>query len=164
MAGFFSKLQKMWNPPDDEYEDYDSEEYEDEPEEEEEEPQYNKRSSKNTNEDQSSPSLFKRNSRLVSMNGQQAQLHVVVFKPMSFGEDTKEIADSLIRKNAVVLNLERTPKEESRRILDFLSGVAYANNGKIQKIATSTYIITPYNVDLSGDDLFDEFENNGVYF
>lgn len=52
----------------------------------------------------------------------------------------------------------------ARRILDFLSGVAYANRGKIKRVATNTYIIIPSNVDLTGDDLLDELENNGVYF
>mgnify|MGYP001071229356 CR=1 FL=1 len=51
----------------------------------------------------------------------------------------------------------------ARRLLDFLSGVAYANEGKIKKVAISTYIITPYNVDILGD-LIDELENNGMYF
>lgn len=46
---------------------------------------------------------------------------------------------------------------------DFLSGVAYANNGQIQRVANSTYIITPYNVDIMGD-LLDELENSGVFF
>ena len=42
-------------------------------------------------------------------------------------------------------------------------GVAYANNGQIKRVATSTFIITPYNVDIMGD-LLDELENNGVFF
>lgn len=157
MAGIVDKLQKMWNPPEDEYDDY----YEDDQAYEEEE-YSDPQDTESAEPQQSAPSLFRRSPKVVNMN--RSQLQVVVFRPMSFGEDTRDIADSLMRKCAVVLNLERTPKEESRRILDFLSGVAYANNGKIQRIATGTYIITPYNVDLSGDDLFDEFENSGVYF
>ena len=51
----------------------------------------------------------------------------------------------------------------ARRLIDFLSGVAYANEGTIKKVALSTYIITPYNVDILGD-LIDELENNGLYF
>ena len=66
--------------------------------------------------------------------------------------------------HTVVLNLENTNKDVSRRIIDFLSGVAYANSGQIKKVATSTFIITPYNVGLTGDDLLDELENSGVYF
>ena len=93
-----------------------------------------------------------------------AQLQVVLSKPESFGDETRAVADELIEMHTVVLNLENTNKDVSRRIIDFLSGVAYANGGKIKRVATSTYIITPYNVDLTGDDVLDELENNGVYF
>jgi len=90
------------------------------------------------------------------------QLQVVLVKPERF-ENASEIADHLRDKRTVVLNLESTNKEIARRLLDFLSGVAYANEGKIKKVAISTYIITPYNVDILGD-LIDELENNGLYF
>ena len=90
------------------------------------------------------------------------QLQVVLVKPDRF-ENAAEIADHLREKRTVVLNLEQTNKEIARRLLDFLSGVAYANEGKIKKVALSTYIITPYNVDILGD-LIDELENNGLYF
>ena len=75
------------------------------------------------------------------------QLKVVLVKP----------------KRTVVLNLESTNKEVSRRLVDFLSGVAYANNGQIKRVANSTFIITPYNVDIMGD-LLDELENNGAFY
>ena len=90
------------------------------------------------------------------------QLKVVLVKPERF-EDASTIADHLNNKRTVVLNLESTNKEVSRRLVDFLSGCAYALDGKIKKIAISTYIITPYNVDFVGDNLMDELENNGVY-
>ena len=90
------------------------------------------------------------------------QLQVVLVKPDRF-ENAAEIADHLREKRTVVLNLEQTSKEVSRRILDFLSGAAYAQEGKVKKVAVSTYIITPYNVDILGD-LIDELENNGLYF
>ena len=90
------------------------------------------------------------------------QLQVVLVKPDRF-ENAAEIADHLREKRTVVLNLEQTNKDIARRLLDFLSGVAYANEGKIKKVALSTYIITPYNVDILGD-LIDELENNGLYF
>ena len=90
------------------------------------------------------------------------QLQVVLVKPEKF-ENAAEIADHLREKRTVVLNLEQTNKDISRRLLDFLSGVAYAQDGKIKKVAVNTYLITPYNVDLMGD-LIDELENNGLYF
>ena len=90
------------------------------------------------------------------------QLQVVLVKPERF-EDASTIADHLNNKRTVVLNLESTNKEVSRRLVDFLSGVAYANNGQIKRVANSTFIITPYNVDIMGD-LLDELENNGAFY
>ena len=90
------------------------------------------------------------------------QLQVVLVKPERF-ENASEIADHLREKRTVVLNLESTNKEVSRRLVDFLSGVAYANNGQIKRVANSTFIITPYNVDIMGD-LLDELESNGAFF
>ncbi len=92
------------------------------------------------------------------------QLQVVLVKPDRFDQDqAAEVADNLRDKRTVVLNLESASKEISRRILDFVSGVAYALDGKIQKIASSTYIVTPFNVEIRGD-LIGELENNGLYF
>ena len=90
------------------------------------------------------------------------QLKVVLVKPERF-ENASEIADHLKDKRTVVLNLESTNKDVARRLIDFLSGVAYAGEGKIKKVAANTYIITPYHVDIEGD-LIDELENNGLYF
>ncbi len=103
----------------------------------------------------------RRSNKVVNINA-TTQLQVVLVKPERF-ENASEIADHLRDKRTVVLNLESTNKEIARRLLDFLSGVAYANEGKIKKVAVSTYIITPYNVDILGD-LIDELENNGLYF
>ena len=91
-----------------------------------------------------------RSDKVVNINT-TTQLAVVLVKPDRF-EAAAEIADHLKDKRTVVLNL-----------VDFLSGVAYANEGKIKKVANSTYIITPYNVDIMGD-LIDELENSGMYF
>ncbi|MCC8015920.1 MAG: cell division protein SepF [Clostridiales bacterium] len=89
-----------------------------------------------------------------------AQLQVVLVKPERF-EEAAAIGDNLNEKRTVVLNLESTNRDIARRLLDFLSGVAYANNGQIKRVANSTYIITPYNVDVMGD-LIDELENSGM--
>ena len=89
-----------------------------------------------------------------------AQLQVVLVKPERF-EEAAAIGDNLNEKRTVVLNLESTNRDIARRLLDFLSGVAYANNGQIKRVANSTYIITPYNVDVMGD-LIDKLENNGM--
>ena len=89
------------------------------------------------------------------------QLKVVLVKPERF-ENASEIADHLKEKRTVVVNLESTNKDVARRLIDFLSGVAYAGEGKIKKVAVNTFIITPYHVDIMGD-LIDELENSGLY-
>jgi len=101
------------------------------------------------------------NNKVVNIHA-TAQLKVALFKPERF-EAAAEIADNLRDRHTVVLNLEQTNKDIARRLVDFLSGVAYAQEGKIKKVAVNTYLITPYNVDLLGD-LIDELENNGLYF
>jgi len=103
----------------------------------------------------------KKNGKVVNIHA-TTQLRVVLVKPEHF-EDASTIADHLNNKRTVVLNLESTNKEVSRRLVDFLSGVAYANNGQIKRVANSTFIITPYNVDIMGD-LLDELENNGAFY
>ena len=149
MAGIVDRFKRMWDAPDDEYE-YDEYGYGEEPEE-------------NFEEDVTVRDNTSRRSKVVNINA-TAKLAVALFKPERFGEETRAIADELIKTHTVVLNLENTNKDMSRRIIDFLSGVAYANRGKIKKVASSTFIIIPNNVDLTGDDLLDELENSGVYF
>ncbi len=102
----------------------------------------------------------KSSNKVVNINA-TTQLSVVLVKPEKF-ENAAEIADHLREKRTVVLNLEQTNKDVARRLVDFLSGVTYAQDGKIKKVANSTFIITPYNVDILGD-LIDELENNGLY-
>ena len=99
--------------------------------------------------------------RVVNLNNNTA-MQVVLVKPDRF-DTVSEIADNLRDKKAIVLNLESTNKDVARRLVDFLSGVAYALDGKIKKVAISTYILTPYNVEIVGD-LVEELENSGVYF
>ncbi len=106
-------------------------------------------------------SKMKQSNKIVNINA-TTQLEVVLVKPERF-EDASGIADQLNNKRTVVLNLESTHKDVARRLIDFLSGVAYANNGQIKRVANSTFIITPFNVGIVGD-LLDELESSGVYF
>ncbi len=103
----------------------------------------------------------RRNNKVVNIHT-TTQLQVVLVKPERY-EHVSEIADHLREKRTVVLNLEQTDKVIARRLIDFLSGVTYANEGTIKKVALATYIMTPYNVEILGD-LIDELENNGLYF
>ena len=107
------------------------------------------------------PVVGDRRGKVVNIHA-TTQLKVVLVKPERF-ENASEIADHLKEKRTVVMNLEATHKDIARRLVDFLSGVAYAGEGKIKKVAANTYIITPYSVDIQWD-LIDELENNGLYF
>jgi len=155
--GIFSKIKKLARPYDDdedEFEDYTPKA-----------PERIPSTPKVTSQPQRpvfTPVEEKRDSNKVVNIHATTQLSVVLVKPERF-ENAAEIADHLRDKRTVVLNLEQTNKDIARRILDFLSGVAYAQDGKIKKVAVNTYLITPYNVDLLGD-LIDELENNGLYF
>ena len=87
------------------------------------------------------------------------QMQVVLVKPDRF-EDASGIADHLNAKQTVVLNLEATKRDTARRLIDFLSGVAYANKAEIKRVATNTFIITPYNVDIQGETMIDEMDGS----
>ena len=145
--GILDELKKWTHPYDDEDEDYEEELAG----ETKREPVFEER--RRTADD--------RRNKVVNIHA-TTQLKVVLVKPERF-ENASEIADHLKDKRTVVLNLESTNKDIARRLIDFLSGVAYASGGKIKKVAANTYIITPYHVDLEGD-LIDELENNGLYF
>ena len=104
----------------------------------------------------------KRGNKVVNIHA-TTQLQVVLVKPDRF-EDVTSIADHLNAKKTVVLNLEAANRDVSRRIIDFLSGVAYANGGNIRKVANSTFIIVPTDVDVMGELMLDDFDDNKAYF
>lgn len=83
----------------------------------------------------------------ISLSGANIKMQVV--RPQTYDSETaSQIANHLLAKSTVVLNLEGTSKETSRRLIDFLSGVAYSIGGSLKKIATNAYVITPSNVDV----------------
>ena len=81
-------------------------------------------------------------------------LELKVVRPESFAA-VGQIADHLLNGRTVVLNLEATSKEQSRRIVDFLNGVAYSIEGDIKLVSANTYIITPNSVNMSGEAIND---------
>lgn len=81
-------------------------------------------------------------------------LELTVVRPEGF-EAATQIADNLLNQRTVVLNLEATNKETARRLLDFLAGVAYSISGKLKRVATNTYVITPSNVGVTGETMKD---------
>ena len=151
---FMDELKKIIHPYDDE--DYDYEDDFEEPVKESRSPFEDRKEERRSEERRSED----RHNKVVNIHA-TTQLKVVLVKPERF-ENASEIADHLKEKRTVVLNLESTNKDVARRLIDFLSGVAYAGEGKIKKVAANTYINTPYSVDIMGY-LIDELENNGLY-
>lgn len=156
--GFLDELKKLARPyaedEDDDFEDY-------EDDYEEEEPEVPASRSARTVAEKPAATSDRRGNKVVNIHT-TAQMQVVLVKPERF-DTVSEIAEHLRERRAVVLNLEAANKDVARRLVDFLSGCAYALDGKIKKVAMATYIITPYNVDIVGD-LVEELENNGMYF
>lgn len=152
------KLSNILKVSEDEYYDMPENDEFDEYEEEEEEytePPVSHFSPKGFREPKNDPN------KVVSINT-SAKLQVVLTKPKSM-EEARTVADSLNQKKTVVLNIEAINGETARRVLDFLSGVTYANRATMRQVASDTFIITPYNVDVNGD-VISELGNNGFVF
>lgn len=103
-----------------------------------------------------------RRNREVKINA-TATVQIVLSRPTDFSE-VKNIGDDLNHQKTVLLNLEQVKAEDAKRIMDFLSGVAYANDATIKMTAQKTFVIMPKNVGFSGVDLMSELENNGYSF
>lgn len=82
-----------------------------------------------------------------SANG---QVNMVIIRSNDYS-DARTVADHILSNRAVLLNLENCNKEMAQRILDFLSGVVYSQGGDLQRVAHSTYAVTPRNVGLQGE-------------
>ena len=87
---------------------------------------------------------------------------LLLVRPDRF-EVAADIADRIRERNAIVLNLENTQKDTTRRILDFLSGVTYALGGTVKRVSGNTFIITPSGMDFAGD-AYEEPQSSGSYF
>ena len=160
---FWDNVKKFAQPyADDDYDDYDDEEegadaYEEEPEERPARTRRTPAFSVSTGDDSgysagsassasgSSASGF--SGQVVSLSNKQ---EVVLFHPANFN-DTSRAADDLRSKKAVIVNMENVDKAMARRVVDFLSGCAYALDGKVKKVAQSTYLFCPHNMDVVGD-------------
>ena len=89
-------------------------------------------------------------SRQVKKQYSEAGMEVCIIKPTSV-EDAREVTDTLLANSTVVLNLEGLDVEIAQRIIDFTSGSCYAVHGNVMKISHYIFVITPANVDVSGD-------------
>lgn len=156
---FWDNVKKITQPySDEDYDDYDDEEGF---EEEEQEPAPRARRSspfasmnrEPEKEAESAPvstvstgSSF--NGQVLSMSGNKQE--VVLFHAKTF-DDAAKAADELRKKKAVILNMENVDKSLTRRVVDFLSGSVYALDGHVKKVAQSTYLFCPHNMDVVGD-------------
>jgi cell division inhibitor SepF len=87
--------------------------------------------------------------RPVGNGGADVQVHLVT--PRTFN-DAQEVADRFKRSIPVIMNLQTTDTEMSRRLIDFASGLTYALDGGMQKIAEKTFLLTPRNVEVSAEE------------
>ena len=146
--GIWDKVKGMVNPPEDDY-DYDDEGdiYDDDFDDMQ--PVQQPAQQQTLGFSTPAPS---RQSSGMGLNSGALELKVV--KPEKYDSSTaQKIADHLLNKRSVVLNLESTNKESARRLIDFLSGVAYSIDGYIQRVANNTFVVVPNNVDVSGEQL-----------
>ena len=84
------------------------------------------------------------------LNMNSGKQEVVLFHAKTF-DDAAKASDELRRKKAIILNMENVDKSLTRRVVDFLSGSVYALDGSVKKIAQSTYLFCPHNMDVVGD-------------
>ena len=89
--------------------------------------------------------------KTVEFGGMEQQ--VILFNPKSFDE-AGDLVQHLTQGRSIVMTLEGVPTDLARRLLDFLSGIAYALQGKITPISAKTYFVTPQNVDVLGAEEF----------
>ncbi len=82
-------------------------------------------------------------------NGGDVQVHLVI--PRNFN-DAQQVADQFKRSVPVILNLQTTDNELSKRLIDFASGLTYALDGGMQRIAEKVFLLTPRNVDVSAEE------------
>jgi cell division inhibitor SepF len=81
--------------------------------------------------------------------GSDFSMHVVT--PRSFN-DAQQVADEFKRQKPVIINLQSTDRELSKRLIDFSSGMTYALGGGMQRIAQGIFLLTPANVDVSAEE------------
>lgn len=91
----------------------------------------------------------KNGKNVVSLQSVQQSAKMVLIEPRTY-EEAQDVADHLKNRRSVVINMQRIPNDQAKRIVDFLSGTVYAISGDIQKIGTGTFLCTPENVDVSG--------------
>ena len=92
----------------------------------------------------------RRNLRPVGNGGGGGDIRVHLVNPTSFN-DAQEVADRFKQSTPVILNLQTTDSELAKRLIDFASGLTYALDGGMQKVAEKTFMLTPRNVEVSAE-------------
>jgi cell division inhibitor SepF len=87
----------------------------------------------------------------VQSNGGRADVQVHLVVPKNFN-DAQQVADQFKNAIPVILNLQNTETDLSKRLIDFTSGLTYALDGGMQRIADKTFLLTPRNVELSAEE------------
>src|SRR5262245_51140600 len=90
-----------------------------------------------------------RRQRSMGGNGSDFSMHVVT--PRSFN-DAQSIADEFKRSKPVIINLQSTDRELSKRLIDFASGMTYALGGGMQRVSQGIFLLTPENVQVSAEE------------
>ena len=162
--GVFDKMLSAMKLGDEYDDDYDELEDDEDDYEEEERKPFFKRSSEDNDKKSSSGAPI---TRFTTMRGgkknSSGSMEVCVIKPSSF-EDAREIAETLLADRTVILNMEGLDLALAQRLIDFISGACYAIDGNLQKVSNYIFIITPANVDISGDlqELMSAFDFSGI--
>jgi cell division inhibitor SepF len=89
-----------------------------------------------------------------------ASVHLVV--PRSFN-DAQQIADKFKEAIPVILNLQGSDSELSKRLIDFASGLTYALEGGMQRVADKVFLLTPRNVEVSAEERARLLERGGFF-
>lgn len=169
--GFFDKFLDVMKLNDDE-DDY----YDDDEDVEEEPPKKSARSSAPSDEDEEEDR--KPNIRITQKKSSSASskvtpmrravkapqsMEVCVFKPTSF-EDARDIGETILAGQTLLLNMEGVDVGLAQRIIDFTSGACYALDGNLQKVSSYIFVVTPSNVPISGDiqDIVNAFDFSGI--
>ncbi len=151
---FWDNVKKFAQPySDEEYDDYDEEMEELEDEVQEAAPRARRLSpfasaARETETTPAAPSSSNFNGQVLNMSSGKQE--VVLFHAKTF-DDAAKAADELRRRKAIILNMENVDKTLTRRVVDFLSGSVYALDGRVKKVAQSTYLFCPHNMDVIGD-------------
>ena len=162
--GVFDKMLSAMKLGDEDYEDDEYDDEYDDDEEVEERKSIFKHADENSDRKASSGASI---SRFTTMRGGKknasSSMEVCVIKPTSF-EDAREIAETLLADRTVILNMEGLDLALAQRLIDFISGACYAIDGNLQKVSNYIFIITPANVDISGDlqELMSAFDFSGI--